>query len=137
MWGPSRMSWEDAPSEAVALLAGIAWHVEVSLDGSGAGLERVMRALRAMATAGHGVIADDRHVWRPGSNRRTRWSIPPSRLESETEWLTMMWWTLDSSLTTLPGTTRSFRLSSGCFPRLCQCVGATSSRSRSVSNARA
>ena len=105
VWGPSRMTSEDAPPQAVALLPGIAWHVEVSLDGSKAGLQTVMRAVRAVATAGHGVIADDRHVWRPGSSRRTRWSMPPSPLESETEWLTMIWWTLDSSLTTLTGAT--------------------------------
>ncbi len=106
IWGPSPMSWEDAPPEAVALLAGISWHVEVSLEGSSeAGLKKVMRAVRAVATAGRGVVADEDNVWRAGSARRTRWSIPVSPLKSETETLTLIWLTLDRSIYTPDGAT--------------------------------
>jgi len=106
IWGPSPMSWEDAPPEAVALLAGISWHVEISLEeGSAAGLNKVMRAVRTVAKAGRGVIADETTVWRPGSTRRTRWSIPVSPLKSEAERLTMIWWTLDPSVYTPAGAT--------------------------------
>ena len=99
------MSWEDAPPEAVALQAGIAWHVEAGLDGSDTGLAKTLRALRAIAKAGHGVIADDDEVWRPGSSRRTRWSYPPSPLATETAMLRMAWWTVDPAITTEDGAT--------------------------------
>jgi hypothetical protein len=105
IWGPSPMSWEDAPPQATALLAGIGWHIEISLEGSEAGLDKVMRAVRAMAKAGRGVIADENSVWRPGSTRRTRWTRPVPPLRSENELLSMTWWTLDHSTTTQPGAT--------------------------------
>jgi len=97
------MSWEDAPPEAVALQAGIAWHVEAGLDGSEVGLAKTLRALRAIAKAGHGVIADDDEVWRPGRSRRTRWSFPVSPLSSEAGRFTMGWWTIDPAITTEAG----------------------------------
>jgi len=97
------MSWEDAPPEAAALQAGIAWHVEAGLDGSETGLPKVLRALRAIAKAGHGVIADDSDVWRPGSSQRTRWSFPTSPLASETAMVRMAWWMVDPAITTEDG----------------------------------
>jgi hypothetical protein len=100
---PSPMSWEDAPPAAVALRAGIAWHVEVAVEGSDKGLSKVMRAIRAIAKAGSGVIADEDNVWVPGSSRRSRWSAPISPLTSETEWLTIAWWTIDPATRTKDG----------------------------------
>jgi hypothetical protein len=104
IWGPSPMSWEDAPPEAVALQAGIAWHVEVSLEGSDAGLRKVTRAVQAVAKAGAGVVADEDNVWRPGSRRRTRWSAPSEPMSNESEFLKMIWWTAESTLASPEGT---------------------------------
>ena len=103
IWGPTSMSWEDAPPEAVAIQAGIAWHVEVSLEGSDAGLRKVERAVRSIARAGGGVVADEDNVWRPGSRRRTRWSAPTQPMSSESEFLKIIWWTVEPTLTTLEG----------------------------------
>jgi hypothetical protein len=103
VWGPSRMSFEDAPPQANAMQPGISWHVAISVDGSEKGLNRVMRAVRAIAKTGPGLIADERNLWRPGSSQRTRWRFPPTPLSSEREWLTLIWWTVDSSLGTVPG----------------------------------
>ena len=75
----------------------------ISVDGSEKGLSRVMGAVRAIAKTGHGVIADEDNLWRPGSSQRTRWTIPPAPLSSRSQWLTMIWWTFDSSLGTLSG----------------------------------
>jgi hypothetical protein len=94
-WGPSPMSWEDAPPGATALQAGIAWHVAVSLEGSEAGLREVMRAVNAIARSGAGVIADEGDVWKPGQRRRdARWSSAVERPSAETELLRMIWWTI-------------------------------------------
>ena len=103
IWGPTPMSWEDAPPEASDLLAGIGWHIEVSLEGSEKGLSKVERAVRAIATAGRGVIADEDDVWRPARRSRSRWSVPPPPVPSESELLTMIWWTLNTSTSTHDG----------------------------------
>lgn len=103
VWGPSPMGWDDAPPEASDLQAGIASHVEVALEGSEKGLNKVLRAVRAIATAGHGVIADESTIWRPGSRRRSRSPRPPLPLSSEKNLLRMIWWTMDDSTSTRKG----------------------------------
>jgi hypothetical protein len=106
LWGPSEMSWEDAPPEAVALQAGIAWHVEAAIEGDDqaihTGTARVLRALRAIAREGHGVIADEDEVWRPGSSRRSRWT-PPDEPTAGDESLLMIWWTVDPYMVSAEG----------------------------------
>jgi len=111
LWDPTPMSWEDAPLQATELQAGIAWHVELAVQGrpSQAGLAKVRRALTAVAKAGHGVIADEAGIWRPGRGSRTRWTVPPAPLRAETDWLTMCWWSTEATFRSLDGTTDFLR----------------------------
>ena len=102
--GPRSMSAEDAPPEALAMEPGIAWYCEATVETDEFEFERtavrrVVRAVTAIAHAGHGVIANEKDLWRPGSKRRVKWSVPREP-EMEPAWLTMIWWTLDRSLTT-------------------------------------
>ncbi len=99
VWNASPMSREDAPPGVRKLQPDIAWHISAGVEGSNGGTKPFDRAVRTLARAGHGVMADGAHAWSVTGRRLLR-GMPMS---SETEYLKMMWWTADPRTRTEAG----------------------------------
>jgi hypothetical protein len=99
---PSRVFPEDVPEEVASLLPGIAWHLDLSLEGvTPAGLRTLIKAATAIAKSAHGVIDDPQEgTFRLPSGVR-RYSKPPHSQRIDV--LCLGWWAHDGPLLTEDG----------------------------------
>jgi hypothetical protein len=97
---PRRVFSPDVPDDAAALVPGIAWLVEIGMEGhSTRGDGELMKLARQLARAGHGVIDDGESVKTPTGVRRYH---EPARSALVDE-LTLGWWAQGGPLVSKEG----------------------------------
>jgi len=106
---PRPVAIDDAPEQAQALVAGISYAVEITLQGgSPAGEEAVRGAANAIARHGHGAVSpeDVSKTWAPrGVHRVTNHRLPHDGFDL----LTLSWWVAGGPLVTPTGARRFFQ----------------------------